>query len=654
MDTYPKAKVSVITEPGGKIRPVSAGETQMALFMAPAGHILKELLESIPACRVGLTDSANLWRFSEEIKHHENWHDYISTSDLTAATDRARHSVSYGLLKGFTEELSEIEVDGFKIITKWQLRYLHEAASLLCSRRRLEVNLSNAELRQIPKPILQKVQIIKPSSSHKRIRRKTLVFLTECGVLMGEQLCKGLLTLSSISSWYGSQMGWTKLEDVNFGQYLYMKTLEPEERMRKGFHSSVKHFACAGDDHTGIGTKEDLQKIPKFLETMGFEISWPKYRISRKLVSYCQEFGLHPNISGMWERPAYGKAKDKLCKVLHLDTAKLRLITEFQKLGDIRVFECADPSVGKGRDISRMQTYARENNDKIAKGRLASPPGFVKLSFKLEEFCRCIPALFRLFMPSFFESKVARNKISYIHANFGGLGIPLYDWNQEEDEDAKRFILSRVEIMSWPTHAHQTWERGVDCQLSFINAAEMAGLQLEYKQFLDIEEDMQADAESRGTTYSRRKISSDIRRDNVYIDQPVPCVDVKESPYVMNAQGRNETEVVKRKNRSRHILIRMGKSVSKIINKVDISIPIPNPHSIYKNRPLVSKDELAKKFGTSFCKPNLFFSSRSFTRAGKVYRDTPSFPLEPLEEHPDLSFIGIGTRTSTEPTESIG
>jgi hypothetical protein len=89
MDTYPKAKVSVITEPGGKIRPVSAGETQMALFMAPAGHILKELLESIPACRVGLTDSANLWRFSEEIKHHENWHDYISTSDLTAATDRA-------------------------------------------------------------------------------------------------------------------------------------------------------------------------------------------------------------------------------------------------------------------------------------------------------------------------------------------------------------------------------------------------------------------------------------------------------------------------------------------------------------------------------------------------------------------------------------
>jgi hypothetical protein len=279
--------------------------------MVPAMHMMKEAIECLPGARVGLTEHDNLWRFGTSYENHFGKRDdqeipeYISSSDLSSATDNFEHELSKNLLKGI--------VDGQRL-SHGLGNYLHNAIDLCVSPRRVHYSTTNRQARKLRGTCQVELE-----------DNKTIVFTTRCGVMMGDPITKILLTSASMASWYCTQAGFKTLKEVNFSRYI-------RDRYNYGIKKTPgSSFACAGDDHTAVGTKADVIRPPMFLSSMKLEISWDKYAISRKYVSYCQAFGYAPRYK----------------RSIHIDTLKVRLLNEFRKQGGHSSYEEPDPLVGK-------------------------------------------------------------------------------------------------------------------------------------------------------------------------------------------------------------------------------------------------------------------------------------------------------------------
>jgi len=174
--------------------------------------------------------------------------------------------------------------------------YISSAVSLNCSPR--EIHYECKSLRES-----KEIKKVLPNAI--RTGKKSLTLESARGNLMGEPLTKCFLTLSSIGAYYATVQGFNNLDDVE---------IVPINRL---LSAGKKSFACAGDDHVALGDLGFVSRIPKMLESFGYEISWEKYRISSKYCHYCQDFGI---------APAFERG-------IKVDTIKLRLLNQFQKQG---------------------------------------------------------------------------------------------------------------------------------------------------------------------------------------------------------------------------------------------------------------------------------------------------------------------------------
>jgi hypothetical protein len=602
----PLVKVAVVTEPGCKIRPVTSGPTWLYSYLSPAGHIFKDYLSQLPGAHVGLKESDHLYRFGESFHNHfkESGLDglLISTSDLTSATDRAVHKICEALMKGIASGMMTRGV-----ITPGLHDYLVDCIELLCSPRIVRCKISRREYRRLSKDVREKLTPDKEKSSH-------YTFKTVRGVLMGEPLTKSVLTAASMVAYQAAKRG---LDSCTMSETLIMGD---KRSFREREREKILHYSCAGDDHTGISRSLDaLKKIPKVLESMGFEISWEKYRISRKYVHYCQDFGFAPSLRS----------------TIHMDTPRMRLFNQFRKEGAFDNFETPDPLRGKAKDLERRSKAA------LSVERFETP-----LQRKLDE---CLAMFLRANMTFFYEKNVLFDLGTYAPSLLGGVGVPLPGWIKEPKiED---FCRKSLASMLYETKADCTtqslWSRGISTKIN-LYSAEVLGidegrLRSSDEVWNSVYSDLHSEADS--TAPSRRRIYKMIATDYVDISRPNNVVGNKEYPYGSLVAGTARKVKVK-PTRTRQSLRQVWNFRKSGPYEGPVPTTVDQLNSV-RPRAYVSRDYLQMMTNTGFVSPRLdiqgnFFNMdmRGSCEPRRFLSLAPVMPLRPDRDHTLISELG--------------
>jgi hypothetical protein len=516
-----QGKLITITEPGNKIRPLTSGESWAYLYLVPAAHFLTELISLLPGARVGLTDSDGLYRMGASFNRHfgkledDELGEYISTSDLESATDFANRDISRAMLKGLVHQLRQ--APGPIRIPETFKQYLDNAIDLLCSDRLISLKMTNR--------LMKATKQYQITSEHKEAS-----FLFGRGVLMGDPITKVVLSASSIGANYAVLLGFKGISDVKREQRTPLKT-------RKG-----SAYACAGDDHTAVGDFKYCKAIPTFLESMGYRISWPKYRISKKYVHYCQDFGVHP----------------KYARRIKVDTIKVRLLNQFAKMGLRTQFESPDPLRGKMKELERLIRFIEED---FEQGE--SPWKPMIADSILPKFKETLPLMLRLAMPKFFEKKVANSMVTYMPTKFGGIGVPS-KFSFYYDKTA--LLVARVKLFSSLTEREETeinkfkttWERGIDSRTTTFNF-----LSVYFEDPYSVVEDVETvfsrvtselSFNSKAGPPSKRRVNRKMLDEYVDLSKPNTLLGTKEVPYVSMIKGNGLLAKVKPKSRTSHYI----------------------------------------------------------------------------------------------------
>jgi hypothetical protein len=375
-----------ISEPGVKARIATKSLIWINLYLSPASHFIKDTMLGIPGCRTGLKGSDHAWNFEASFGRHANqWKEIesISTSDLTAATDWLEHDMGRRAMKAFLSgRFNESD----------KTDYLHKAIDLVCSPRLIVA---------LPSCFKKKggVRNTKIYRKYQRVSHIDYLFepidvehdgtsyrgyVTQRGILMGEPLTKMILSLMSIAAERAARAGPT-----------LTPLLSDYSRSQRKLHQ----YACAGDDHIGIGKTSYLKMIPEFLQSWSGEISWDKYCISSYGAHYCQDFLIKPepgpryalrSLSHLARQGALAAGPK-----FKLDHVMLRLFSDRRKVGSA-VFEETNPFPGKAKALTELMSWAKwdiefEDNlillQKLGLGRwfpaayLKDPRSFVPQAF---------------------------------------------------------------------------------------------------------------------------------------------------------------------------------------------------------------------------------------------------------------------------------
>jgi len=335
-----------ISEPGVKSRVATKSLIWVNLFLSPASHFIKDIMLRIPGCRVGLKGSDHAWNFEASWgRHCDRWDaldaECISTSDLTAATDYLEHNMGITAMKSFLDGVG---------ITGPEREYLDAAIVLNASKRLLldkpSSFVKNGKIRNIKtfRKYSKEDGFVKDTTTYKGITYSG--FVTRRGLLMGEPLTKMMLSLFSIAAERSARAS--------------TLTIHPSLRDFQLSRWTRHIYACAGDDHIGIGKFGYLSQIPKILESWSGVISWDKYCISNVGAHYCQDFLLLPRPG-----PRYAiRPQDVLAKAgiqppkYKIDHIPLRFLSDRRKTGP-EVFEETNPFPGKAKALTELLAWQR-------------------------------------------------------------------------------------------------------------------------------------------------------------------------------------------------------------------------------------------------------------------------------------------------------
>jgi hypothetical protein len=407
------------------------------------------------------------------------------------------------------------------------------------------------------------------------------------GVLMGDPICKCVLSASSIGAYYACCEGYTSLEQVRAPNY------------RKPFRQTLKGstFACAGDDHTAIGTLEFCKMIPEFLESMHYRISWEKYRISKKYVHYCQDFGFHP----------------RYLRTIKLDTIKLRLLNQFTKGGSRQQFDTPDPLRGKIKEVQRTFNYLYEGNEN------SNAMSLFKMDIDVFSIQNCIPLILRLAMPKFFEAKVSQSMVTYMPTRVGGIGVPSR-FNFKIDKTcnmiAKVRTLERLEYESLSKmNVRTTWERGKEQRAALFNFMELISLdQVEIKDsetvFTEITESLSVSTMS--APPSKRRVQHQMYQEYIDLSQPNSLLGTKEIPYVAMLRGDSKTQKVKPKSRTMAYIRQETKRCNALSKHLDLNFVLEWDNIPSRPGLFISREALLNALNVANYAPSLSISKNFF------------------------------------------
>jgi hypothetical protein len=478
-----KANLHCIVEPGGKVRPLTSGETWAYLYMIPAMHLLKESLEVLPGARVGLADTHQLWRYGQSYEKHynevktEKIPETVSSSDLTSATDRAEHETSYAMLDGFITDTFR----GHGLVA-----YLRSAARMCCSPKVVTMKINGSSTWKILRKEI-------PAEGITRTK-EGISFTTATGIMMGDPITKCVLTMASMGAYYATTAGYCSIEEVDSIKYIR------QGRNTLGRARTMRPFACAGDDHVMVGGYDEVVKPPKFLESMFYEISWPKYRISKRYVHYCQDFGFHP----------------KHKRSIHLDTIKLRLLNQFRKGNARDNWESPNPLPGKAKELERTVECLGDEE---------------------KTFCKmAMPFILRAGMPDWFTADLFNKVECFMPTYLGGLGVPsVIDWEgDDENISYARAFLARkymdLQIRPRRLDVAWRWERGVLFNQFVHNFSSLLIRTRNQREVFEYMSDQLSSSEF-SAPVSAKRVMRQVMRDQVNIELPTACLGTKETPY---------------------------------------------------------------------------------------------------------------------------
>jgi len=331
-----------ISEPGVKARIATKSLIWINLYLSPASHLIKETMLSIPGCRTGLKGSDHAWNFEASFgRHASSWRkiEAISTSDLTAATDWLEHDIAARAMKAFLAgRFDEHPATG----------YLDNAIDLVCSPRLLIEKPSCFKLKGGTRNMnIYRRYKTGPAVSVSHSGTYYRGYVTNRAVLMGEPLTKMILSLLSIAAERAARASTT--------------TLNPSIADYRQTRRTLHQYACAGDDHIGIGRVTYLKQIPQVLQYWSGEISWDKYCVSRYGAHYCQDFIIKPEpgpryaLRALSKLARQGRKEDK--PKYKLDHVWLRLFSDRRKVGSA-VFEETNPFPGKAKALTESMSWA--------------------------------------------------------------------------------------------------------------------------------------------------------------------------------------------------------------------------------------------------------------------------------------------------------
>jgi hypothetical protein len=380
------------------------------------------------------------------------------------------------------------------------------------------------------------------------------------------------------------------------------KSVKPWNRKKQGLPElGGTFFSCAGDDHIVIGSAALCKRVPRVLETMAFEISWPKYRISKKYVHYCQDFGVSP-------------ASDPYLKK---DTLRMRLLNQFRKGGSHANFEHPDTLIGKGKMLEKFESYLKEGSE------------------VLNFFREITPDALRACMPSFAEDKVMKDHLTYAPTHLGGLGIPSHVvWQDGRfvPEVVRAMHLQRLGWHQQTNGPDQVWHRGMLIPVVYEKEVVKDGLQVQ--EFSSVWSQTKSAYTDEHTVPSNRFVSKKIRKEMVNVSEPSIIEGVKDAAYGAVFAGA-ERESVRRRRRARHILLqnrRYAKSKLKVDKFVPFNLDLEE-HRYYVSGTWVSREDFQMYLGVPFVSTKTWISGHYMSGDAGLF-DNQVYSFE--DKHFDL------------------
>lgn len=435
----PRIEMVPIMEPGVKSRIATKCTVWINLFLAPAGHYLRDMLINVPGCRISMQGANHLWELENSWGRHcaeEYWANIynrcnvlaqalregkykhgrcsgdarqaewaMTSSDLETATDHLDHQIEISRMTGFIEGFNPPEEVA---------SYLETAVRLHLSPRELTNPFRTTKSRYERK-------------LHERWERNAerLGTSTRKGALMGEPIAKMVLTLLSLSADFYSRIltglrpdqmhGWNIVNPDD--QYEFVPTrwsiLNLWELTAKNLRKTKGMFACAGDDHTAPGPVSFLKNISLTLDFWAAVVSEDKYQISSKYVHYCQDYAY---VFRPLQKPY--QARELGC-VFKLDIIMMRLLSDARKTSP-QCFEEPDPHPGKMKDLTeRLMWIGRGQDDRTEFFREGSV-----LSLRRLQFFDLILLLYSQGLGNYAPARYLKDPRSFIAGAKGGRGYP--------------------------------------------------------------------------------------------------------------------------------------------------------------------------------------------------------------------------------------
>lgn len=364
----------------------------------------------------------------------------------------------------------------------------------------------------------------------------------------------------------------------------------------------------------GIGSVKDLMRIPKIMESMGYEISWEKYNINQKFVSYCQMFGIMPEHNPLSKER--GKQEGRLDKFIQVDTPKIRCLGQFQKMGGSENFDKPDPLVGKATMLYKDVAYMK---DTLGIEREGQEPSLGRFFQRLRSYIGAQAIFVRLLMPSWMEWKVFRNPMTYLPPEFGGLGLTIPGGldikNVEKAKELAHKFSLKTSQPKWD-ETKKEWERGITVTNILINrmidsqkfADVLDEETLKEVALAEIKSDLAAGSD---VSIGQYRLWKHIGDKYTCLDREIPLVTSKENAYVTLAIHPDSELQVARKRRCRQILADNLRVLSRYT--------IPDESEFNWEKPRAAKryvktSTLHEAFGTWFVKPSLRIAEGVFDK----------------------------------------
>jgi len=346
------SRVIICPETGLKARTVTITKWWSIVLQQPLGHFLRETLSVHPFAKDGLTNDDQARQYISRLgnlRYSDDWSSYsLLSSDLAEATDAIPHETAYALLGPLLEKARLI--GGLKYVPQHWEDYVvnpEEVASGSTPRTSSRLVPNKIEGSPFDNGYAKLALLI--GCSPRQFTYGKLTWTSNRGIMMGEPLAKGILTLLNLAA-----------EELAFYDYC-VESGVPAMGGWSGVHKDIERFPifvtswrCAvvvGDDHAAYGPDSYLSKITENHKAWGSILSTDKHGRG-SIVRLCEEVIIKPHKRMVSSAYPHASSYEES---LVIDSIKLRLLVLCHRTRDPD--QDSNPAIGKGIAMSEKLSY---------------------------------------------------------------------------------------------------------------------------------------------------------------------------------------------------------------------------------------------------------------------------------------------------------